>query len=330
MEAIKHSQGILGHDEALGFLEKNLGISDAKDLLSNNPVTLLDRIAHHYTEAVPFQNLTILSASIGTLDVPDIEKIKSERMAGRGGLCYGNNLFLCELVCALGFKAYMARGTVVNPGSHPVVIVTTMPSGDTGESYLLDHGIPLALGKAVPLNFEGESPVCDLGHSIYKFKRDGDTYTRFTAKRGKIYISSSEFSNPDTIFEWKRTFSFNTDPIDVAALPKMVEVPYTKYFGTFGNLLFSICRGEVLHIIEDFDKSTTELSIKHHEMRPSGTVSSRLRSVDDIVACFTKILTAYSEEELRKTMENLVYYKMGFVQQNGIREKTSPENDCPV
>ena len=330
MEGTNHVQGIIGHDEALGFLEQNLGIPDAKDLLSNDPVTLLDRIAHHYTEAVPFQNLTILSASIGTLGVPDIEKIKSERMAGRGGLCYGNNVFLCELVCALGFKAYIAGGTVVNPDDHLVLIVTTMPSGDTGVSYLLDHGIPLALGKAVPLNFEGESAVCDLGHSIYKFKRDGDTYTRFTAKHGKTYVSSSEFRNPNTVFEWKRTFSFNTDPIDVAAFAKMMEFPYTKFFGTFGNFLFSITRGEVLHIIEDFDKSTPELSVKHHEMRPSGTVSSRLGNLDDIVACFKKILTVYSEEELRRAMENLVHYKKGFIQENGIREKTNPENDCPV
>ena len=330
MEGINQADGILGHDEALGFLETNLGISNAKDLLFNSPVTLLDRIAHHYTEAVPFQNLAILSANIGTLCVPDRKKIKSEQMAGRGGLCYGNNIFLYELVCALGFKAYIAGGNVIYPGDHIVLIVTGMPSGATGKSYALDHGLPLALGKAVPLNFERESAVCDLGHSIYKFRRDGNTYTRFTAKRGKIYISSSEFTNPDTVFEWKRTFSFNTHPIDVAAFDKMMEYPYTKFWGTFGNFLFSITRGEVLHIIEDFDKSTPELSVKHHEMRPSGTVSSRLKNVDDIVARFKKIVTAYSEEELRGAMDNLVHYKKGFIRENGIREKTNPENDCPV
>ena len=330
MEHFQHAEGLLSRDEAFEFLEKNLEISEAKDLLYSNPVTLLDRIAHHYTEAVPFQNLTMMAGPVGTLHVPDIKKINTELMAGRGGLHHGNNMFLCELLDALDFKAYIVHATVVNPDDHCVVIVTAMPSGETGESYLLDNGIPLAYGEAVPLNFEGESPVCDLGHSVYKFGRDGDTYTRFTAKRGNTYVTSTEFKNPDIVFEWKRTFSFNTKPFNVAEFVKIMEFPYTKYFGTFGNFVFSVTRGDVVHIIEDFDKSTAELSLKHHVMKPCGHVERRLGDVDDFIACVKKLSTVYSEDELRRAMKNLVHYKKSFIEENGIREKADQENDFPI
>ena len=330
MKHFQHAEGLLSRDEAIEFLEKKLEISDAKDLLTNNPVALLDRIAHHITEAVPFQNLTMMSAPVGTLHVPDMTKIKTELMAGRGALHHGNNMFLCELLDALDFKAYLVHATVVNPDDHCVVIVTAMPSGETGGSYLLDNGIPLAYGEAVPLNFEGESPVCDLGHSVYKLRRDGDTYTRFTAKRGNTYVTSTEFKNPDIVFEWKRTLSFNTKPFNIAEFAKVMEFPYTKYFGTLGNFIFSVTRGDVVHIIEDFDKSTAELSLKHHVIKPCGHVESRLENVEDFIACIKKITTVYNDDELRGAMKNLVHYKRSFNEKNGIREKTNPENGFPI
>ena len=83
-----------------------------------------------------------------------------------------------------------------------------------------------------------------------------------------------------------------------------------------GNFRFTLRQGQVLHVIEDADKSTAELNVKYHKMSSSGTVTTRLGNVDGIVNCLLQLSSAFSEQELRTTLDNMAYYKRTFVQEN--------------
>ena len=307
--------GIFTCSEALDYFETQLGISDAADALIRDPLALLEKSSFRYTERVPFQNITILSSPIGTIDVPSLEQIKSDHLAGRGGLCYGHNRFFCELLCALGYEAHLASGQVRKPGDHLVVIIDAMPNGNTDTPFLVNNGFGFPHHRAIPLDFETESPVYNLGHSIFKITREGELYTRFTAKQGKKFLCASEYEKGDN-FEWIRSFTFTTKPNSIANIVMGMGHPYKIGFGISGNFRFALVKGEVLHVIEDFDKSTPELSIKYYKMSPSGTVTTRFGTVDDIVSCLMQLSSVFSEQELRTALDNMIYYKRTFVQEN--------------
>ena len=317
MEEGSQCEGIFTYQEALDFLENLLGISDASELLPRDPLSLLNKLSVRYLEVLPFQNITNMSAPIGAISVPSLEEIKSDHLTGRGGVCYGHNRFIFELLCAMGYKAHLSSGCVENPGDHLVVIVDAMPNGDTTTSYLLDNGFGFPHNQAIPLDFDTESPVYNLGHTIFKITREGDVYTRVTAKHGKTFVCSSEFDEEEAGFEWARTFTFTTKSNTVANILKAMDWSYKVRFGTDGNLLFALVQDGVLHLIEDFDQSTPELSVKYHQMSPSGTVTTRLVTMEDIICCCRALCPVFSEQEIRAALENMAHYKTISVKEKG-------------
>ena len=310
-------EGMFTFDEALDYLRNQLGISDATDALSRDPLGLLNKMSFQYSELVPFQNITNISCPIGTISVPSMEQIKSEHLSGRGGMCYGHNRFFFELICALGYKAHLAGAHAENPDGHLIVIIDAMPNGDNSTTYFFDNGFGYPHHQAVPLDFDRESPVYNLGHTLFKITRDGDLYTRLTAKHDKTFVCAYEYAKGHNKFEWSRSFTFTTGPIKIPHLVKSMNLPYKNVFGRFGSLTFILVQGEVLHSIEDFDESTPELNVKHHQMKPSGTVSIHLRSVDDIVSGVLQLCPVLIEEELRTAIKNAAHYKRIFVQEKG-------------
>ena len=317
MAEIQHDSAIFTREEALSFLVKNFEMSDPMELLSKDPLRLLHQISGRYSETLPLQNISILHSPIQTICVPCLKKIKADRLAGRGGMCYGNNVFLCELLCALGYKAHVASASVVVPNDHIVVIVKAMPDGTSDTLYFLDNGFALPLQQAVPVNFETESPVYNLGHTIFKITKEGDVYSRFAAKHGKLFVSASDFESNDKTIEWTRCYTFSTKPSHIRGVEKGMEFSYQERFSRQGNLLFTIVRGNVLHWISDFDRSTAELNITYHKMSPSVTVSTKLDAADDIVRCFRDIFPGFTCQELMTAVENLANYKRTFVLEHG-------------
>ena len=316
MEDCGQIEGIFTRTEALNYLTKQLDIIDAAHVLTRDPLALLEKLSIRYTERVPFQNITILSSPIGTIDVPSLDQIKSDHLSGRGGLCYGHNRFFCELLCALGYKAHMASGQVTNPDGHLVVIVDAMPNGDTGTPYFVDNGFGIPHHRPVPLDFETESPVYNLGHSIFKITREGELYTRWSAKQGTKFLCASEYEKGQNNFEWKKAFTFTTKPNTIANIVTGMDHSYKIRFGNSGTFLFALIQGEVVHYVEDYHQSTPEMDIKYHKMSPSGTVTTRFGSVDDIVSCLLKLSSVFSEEELRTAMMNMAMYKKTYVEEN--------------
>ena len=309
-------EGIFTRTKALNYLETQLSIFDAADVLTRDPLALLEKLSIRYTERVPFQNITILASPVGTIEVPSVDQIKSDHLAGIGGLCYGHNRFFCELLCALGYKAHMASGQVTKPDGHLVVIVDAMPNGDTGTPYFIDNGFGIPHHRPVPLDFETESTVYNLGHSIFKITRNGELYTRWSAKQGKKFLCASEYDKGENNFEWSRSFTFTIKPNTIDNVMIGMDHSYKIGFGNSGTFIFALVEGEVLHFVEDFDKSTPELNIKYHKMSPSGTVTTHLGSVDDTVSCLLQLSSVFSEQELRTALANMAYYKIIFVQEN--------------
>ena len=209
MEDSSEFKRIFTCDEALDYLVEQLGISDAADLLTQDPLALLDKLSSLCTEMVTFQNITILSSLIGTIDVPSLDQIQSYHLAGRGGMFYGHNRFGFELLCALGYKAHMASGQVTKPDDHLVVIVDAMPNGDSDTPYLVDNGFGFPHHAAISLNFGTKSPVYNVGHSIFKITREGELYSRWSAKQGKKFLCASEYEKGENNFKWKKSFTFS-------------------------------------------------------------------------------------------------------------------------
>ena len=168
----------------------------------------------------------------------------------------------------------------------------------------------------VPLDFETESPVYNLGHSIFKITRDGELYTRWSAMKGKEFLCAAEYEKEENNLEWNKAFTFTTKPNTIANVERAMNHCYKNEFGRSGTLLFALVQGEVLHFIEDFDKSVPEMNVKYHKMTPSGTVTTRFGSVDDIVNCLLKVSSVISEEELRTAITNMANYKKTYVEEN--------------
>ena len=91
------------------------------EVTNSEPTALfLEKIVSGIIEHLPFQNISMLTDEWIR---PSAEKIKSDMLSGKGGLCTIRNPFLHEFLKSLGFSVRFVSSTIREPDCHISVLV---------------------------------------------------------------------------------------------------------------------------------------------------------------------------------------------------------------
>lgn len=203
--------------EAVSFLETSLGVEHVEHRLQSDRKNLLDEIIITIQGKIPFQSLTLMAVPPGERSRPNVEAIKAECMAGIGGLCYNLNVFTWGLLKGLGYFAQLCPATctssVTSPNNHLLVLVHDLQN--RGDVHLVECGFGFPTFRAVPLDFESESPVYVDSFLEYKYVKINDQYLRMHGKGDMIKRNDPPVEGLD-FFQghWRRFYFFSLRPAD--------------------------------------------------------------------------------------------------------------------
>ena len=137
----------------------------------------LNKIIVTIHERVPFQLLFAIRVMMAPLEdrkLPSMDDIDQACISGNGGNCVMINLFTAQLLNFLGYHAFVCRGMVTSyrRNAHLAIIIKDLVN--VGDIHVVDCGLGLPTFRAISLNFNEESPVCQDSFLEYKFlKHDG-------------------------------------------------------------------------------------------------------------------------------------------------------------
>ncbi|XP_076334737.1 uncharacterized protein LOC143238417 [Tachypleus tridentatus] len=184
----------LSQHEALQFLKDILGILEPEFKLLSDHVSLVNEVIQAFSEKIPFQNLDLLSQDVNDKHLPTWDEIYLAVKQKRGGLCYTLNVFMKELLAALGFDVYHAACAIFHPNNHIVTVVKDLTH--PGSKHLVDiSGYPIF--EAIALDFKVESNVYRHSFLQYKFVIENNLIVRFHCrdKHDSVNMSNSFLFN---------------------------------------------------------------------------------------------------------------------------------------
>ncbi len=240
----------LTEEEVTSFLQTTLHINikgpDLASLLAERqPQQVLNQIIKAFNLAIPFQNISLLGCPEKHKEIPDWGEMKSAVMSKQGGLCNTNNIFMKQLLEAVGFACHLAAGTcnLAHPNNHIVTIVTGYCPGTRLDSPLLvDVGCGFPMFQAIPLNFEHTSPQYESGVVSYYLQNTGSgNYVRFYSTNFKQDLPpQSDISNGwQYDVQWERLYNFTITPQTVDYFDEpLLEVYSDRFLKKFRLLRF--------------------------------------------------------------------------------------------
>lgn len=210
--------------EAIIFLQNSLGVKDVEKRLERDRKNLLDEIISGILANVPFQSITLMTSS-DKRKRPSLENVKKDCMAGIGGLCYTVNSFTWFLLKGLGFSGRLAQSTVTSTvtslNNHLIILVNDLE--ESGDLYLVDCGTGFPIFRAVPLDFDQESPVYHDGFLEYKYVRHEGKILRMHGKGDMIKRNDPPVEGLDFYLgRWRRFYSFEVELSDSTLDPDQV------------------------------------------------------------------------------------------------------------
>lgn len=160
---------ILSREEAISYIESQLGVIGPIEALRTDPIEFVDQLCRRFVNVVPFQSVSILVTERCNRFLPNMAEIKRDIFSRVGGCCYTLNVFMCELLRALGLSVYYARCAIHGvEDCHVTVIVRDLVQ--QGDRWMVDVGSGYILTRPVCLTFPGfESPVHKHGFLEVKF-----------------------------------------------------------------------------------------------------------------------------------------------------------------
>ncbi|KAJ8038473.1 hypothetical protein HOLleu_15909 [Holothuria leucospilota] len=157
----------LTKEEALKFLECNLGIPTSQICTDGKSMEFLNRVIKEMDRSLPFNNFTRLTE--GPLSNFKPEDWKNKILSGQGGTCRCKNPFMKALLECLGYTTLQIPGN--NPlrdGKNQTHISTLVCDiSYPGSRHLVDTSTCWPLGEAIPIDFATESPE----YSSYQIRR---------------------------------------------------------------------------------------------------------------------------------------------------------------
>ncbi|XP_072016241.1 arylamine N-acetyltransferase 1-like [Amphiura filiformis] len=202
---------MISQTEAIQFLQDIFKISSIPEKLTNNKAALLDEIVNHYQQKIPFQTITVISRSDEDQHISTLDDIKTQILSTQGGLCYDHSVFMKHLLEALGFQVSLIACDIQMDGLHSHMSVLVQNLIKPGDKYHVDIGSGDPLFKAIPLDFERESPVYKCGFQVYKFTKEGEEWC-WWQKVSKSY-STLPLRQQDMVIDgWKKYMTFTLEP----------------------------------------------------------------------------------------------------------------------
>ncbi len=96
--------------EAEAYVREQLLLPDGAELRARNPIAFVTAVCERFQCTVPFQSFSILHVGDKSQRrLPSLTQLKQDVYARIGGCCYVLNVFMRELLRALGFDTYFAR-----------------------------------------------------------------------------------------------------------------------------------------------------------------------------------------------------------------------------
>ena len=199
---------LLSRPEALNFLQDVLEMTSVQDKLTNNKGALLDEIIDLFQQRIPFQTIPTVARPEEEQHISTFEDSKAQIFSTQGGLCYDHNVFMKNLLEALGFDVYFVACDIHMSGVHDHAAIIVRNLTKQGELHYVDPGTAEPIYRAIPLDFDKESPVYDAGFQPHKFVKDGEVYSWFH----KIN-KSRPISDQDIIVDgFKKFMIFKLEP----------------------------------------------------------------------------------------------------------------------
>ncbi|XP_071516235.1 uncharacterized protein [Panulirus ornatus] len=206
--------------QAMEFLGK-VGVLDAEDLLSRDPLALVNSIIRAFMTYVPYQCVSLLAQAKEERHVPTLEEVVEAGLSLEGGLCFTNNAFFCILLRTLGLDAHMLRGSYSAcnfPDNHAMVLVRHLRFH--GDEHFVDVGSAQPFSEAVAVSslpvtfyYAGlESRYCRMGDLVLRLNRRGDN--KPSGEQSLMFG------------EWRQLFHFTLTPVDYDSFRPHMENIY--------------------------------------------------------------------------------------------------------
>ncbi|XP_023931193.1 arylamine N-acetyltransferase 1-like [Lingula anatina] len=259
---------LLSKEEATVFVENVLGLIDIQMRFNTDRLSFLNDIIYEYHCKVPFHNVDLLALPVSERRLPNLTELKERGLSGRGGLCYQNNTFLYFVLRALGYDVTLVKGQVKYPGNHVLLVAHDVVT--SGDSYLIEAGMGYPTMKAIPLDFQDESPVYTFSFCTLKYVRmeDGEFHRMHKGLAKDSYKGENDLDN-----SWRYVYSFNTAPCILKDFESSMVRPYTNpTTSIFLNSLRAVRfpNGKLLaikntSILEDKDDAVFATEVKDSE-----------------------------------------------------------------
>jgi hypothetical protein len=177
------SETMLTQEEAIRYIETQLSIANPAEKLKADPVDFIDLVCRQFVKLVPFQSFSILVTERCNRFLPNFAEIKRDVFSRIGGCCYTLNVFMLELLRAMGLSVYYARCNIHGiEDCHVTVMLRNLVSKN--DLWMVDVGCGYVFTKPVCLSFNGsESPVFQHGFLKMKFVRD-----LFPSEAGELIV----------------------------------------------------------------------------------------------------------------------------------------------
>ncbi|XP_013394785.1 arylamine N-acetyltransferase 1 [Lingula anatina] len=213
---------LLSKEEATIFVENVLGLTDIQMRLNTDKLSFLNDIIYEYHCKVPFHNLDVLALPVSERRIPNLTELKERGLSGRGGLCYQNNTFLYFVLRVLGYDISLAKGQVDIPGDHVLLVAHDVVMSD--DNYLIEAGMGYPTLKAIPLDFQDESPVYTFSFCTFKYVHQNG---------GEFYRMHKEKSDVENT--WRQVYRFNSAHCILKDFESSMVIPYTDPTSIFLN-----------------------------------------------------------------------------------------------
>ncbi|XP_072035321.1 uncharacterized protein [Amphiura filiformis] len=205
---------MLSHQEAIRFLTDVLKIDSIQGKLTNDKAALLNETINLFQQKIPKQYITLISRKYEDQLLSTMEDIKAQMLSTHGGICYDNNVFMKHLLEALGFDVCLNACDIHMTNSHDHVSVLVKNLVKPKDLYYVDVGSGDPFFRAIPLDFDKESPVYKCGFQVYKFVKEGKEFSWWQ----KVNRSNSmlPLNAEDIIIDgWKKYMTFTLEPREI-------------------------------------------------------------------------------------------------------------------
>ncbi|XP_072017438.1 arylamine N-acetyltransferase-like [Amphiura filiformis] len=201
---------MLSPSEAFNFLQDILKMTSIHEKLTTDKAAFLNELVSLYLQHIPFQSFTVISRPDKDQHLSTMDDIKADIFATRGGLCYDHNIFMANLLEALGFDVCLIGCDIGMHGIHDHVSVLVQNLKTPGDRYHVDVGSGNPLFRAICMDFNQESPIYKSGYLTHKFTKDGDEFSWWH----QITHTAAPSKDDVTVDGWRKFMTFTLVPRD--------------------------------------------------------------------------------------------------------------------